>query len=194
VIGGQAMDSPAARPGSCGLRGVPFDRRAIRGTKFLRSRWLRSVVIVALLLAACTTVCTVGKALPAAADSAWTSQSTPPGIFFLNAVSCPSSTTCYAISFDEIAVTTDAGLTWNLAAAPPSGTSSGLNSISCPTTTDCTVVDTESNHQVITTTNGGATWTTQAIPVGATPSASPVRPRWTVTPQEKPQGTPSWAT
>jgi photosystem II stability/assembly factor-like uncharacterized protein len=96
-------------------------------------------------------------------------------------ISCPSATTCFAVSSaGNVWTTNDAWTTWH--SYPVTGT--GLNAINCPSTTVCFAVDNPSGGgmmiapppgNVFSTTNGGANWNlsfslghdTQAAGVGA---------------------------
>ena len=114
--------------------------------------------------------------------SSWapTTGSIPPGIAFLDSISCPSSTECVAVgaglsspstSPAQIAVTTDGGTTWSPVSV--SGVDE-LAGVSCPTTSACTAVGYGSSGGAViistadadTTASGGSTWTPATVPSG----------------------------
>ena len=74
---------------------------------------------------------------------------------FLVAISCPTTTTCFADGDGgSIVATTDGGATW---VAHPNGHNFYLaDSIACPTTTECFL---GTNSGLFETTDGGFTWT-----------------------------------
>jgi photosystem II stability/assembly factor-like uncharacterized protein len=98
------------------------------------------------------------------------------GIDYLDGVSCPTSTDCWAAGFGSdgigaVAVTTDGGSTWSNQILPSSSSGGIFNGIvwlggvSCPTSTDCWVAGLNSFEfgVVVATTDGGSTWSTQAL-------------------------------
>lgn len=95
-----------------------------------------------------------------------------PGIGF----SCPSTTTCYAVNFEnpgpngasEVVVTTDGGETWSPSALPVALTGPGPAALSCVDASTCALLGVTSAGSPIflETTNGGATWQQEAGPTG----------------------------
>lgn len=95
----------------------------------------------------------------------WQQQSLPVGVAVLAAnLSCPTTTTCFAIGFDELGhkyvlvTTTNSGTTWTASSLP-----AGLvyvTGMDCPTATDCLAVGfgSTSSTQLEVTTDGGTTW------------------------------------
>jgi photosystem II stability/assembly factor-like uncharacterized protein len=109
--------------------------------------------------------------------STWNNENlTSSGLGSLSAISCASSTACWALAIDGsgtqvVLATTDGWNTWTTQNVP-SDTGS-LGAISCPTTSDCWAVggtlteDSDSlsaTASIVTTTDGGSTWTTQSAP------------------------------
>ena len=75
----------------------------------------------------------------------------------LFAISCPTSSTCFAAgNFRTIVTTTNGGTGWALKTGLPSNT---LYGVSCPSTTTCFTVG--AGGEVGSTSNGGTTWSTQ---------------------------------
>jgi hypothetical protein len=98
-------------------------------------------------------------------------------------VSCPNSTTCYAVGSDSPATADSAliefwnGTAWSVQAAPlPSGGSHGsLQGIDCPSTAMCTAVGDYLNgtHDVALAIGwNGTSWAAQSVPVPAGTSQS----------------------
>ncbi len=93
----------------------------------------------------------------------WTSENTPQGVSQLNAISCPSTTTCYAAgggaASGVIVVTTDGGFTWSTQSATAAvGVAVG---VACPSTTTCHAVGNDQPGEAglfLSTTLGGAAW------------------------------------
>jgi len=80
----------------------------------------------------------------------------------LYAISCPSTTVCFAVGFGgEVAVTANGGTAWS---TQTSGTTQNLYSISCPSTSACFA--TGNGGTVIATANGGASWSAQTSNTG----------------------------
>lgn len=111
---------------------------------------------------------------PAAAAAPWTTVATyPQAQADLLAVSCPSTTRCFAVGYlgqngggragAAIVTTADGGATWTHQVPPTiwgPGVSGDLEAIACPSTTVCFAVGLASGHGgvIIGTTDGGATW------------------------------------
>lgn len=144
-----------------------------------RRRWLgvAGAVIAVLeatgagLVTAAAVVGMVAAGAPpaGAASSAygWTTQATAP--VGLSSVSCPSSTTCWAVG-SQIEVTTSSGLIWSAQSEP--GGVGGLASVSCVSTTTCWAAGSGAQGgAVIATTDAGQTWSNETLPSG-TPSLS----------------------
>lgn len=107
-----------------------------------------------------------------ATGSRWQVNAAYPAIPNTIAITCPSTSTCYAAGDNgsqhgDILGTINAGGTWTTQTVP-AGTG-GINFISCPSTTDCYAVGYVSSvdGEILTTTNAGSTWTAQALPAGA---------------------------
>jgi len=86
----------------------------------------------------------------------------------LSGVSCPSSTTCYAVgqlgpSPAVITRTTNDGGSWTVSVAPKV---TELQGIACPTPTNCVAVGDLGNMQgaVLLTSDGGASWSSASLP------------------------------
>jgi photosystem II stability/assembly factor-like uncharacterized protein len=102
----------------------------------------------------------------------WTNISTslPSGSFGVRAISCPTSTTCYAFGYPPSVgmVTSDSGETWAAVAGPtnveaPSGDRAFQNQ-ACSSASDCVVVgDGAAGPTEAFTTNGGTTWTAASV-------------------------------
>ena len=107
----------------------------------------------------------------------WTTVNAPAGIGQVDALSCPSSTTCTVVgvgaqsNLPVVAATTNGGMSWTNQNLPPGLVQ--LTGISCPSTTTCSAVGAWSGAAdpapgetaaVVTTTSGGATWTAESIP------------------------------
>ncbi len=102
----------------------------------------------------------------------WTPEPVPAGTTTasdttsLNAVACPTTTTCLAVGGTlnggaQVLVTSDAGATWTAEPLPTVG--AVLDGISCPSATTCTAVGATpiDTGVVVTTTDGGTTWTSE---------------------------------
>jgi len=81
----------------------------------------------------------------------------------LTAISCPSSTECYAVGETAfktgmVLTSSDGGATWSQRSVPAGV--GALAAISCPAAGTCTAVG---GTTVISTTNGGATWTEATV-------------------------------
>jgi hypothetical protein len=106
--------------------------------------------------------------------STWTAQTLPAGTPRLNAISCPSTSVCFAVgagnSGGVVVTTTNGGTSWSTQSVP-NGVFQ-LSGVSCPTSLICFAVGGffggggGNSATVIATTNGGTTWTMQSIPVG----------------------------
>jgi len=80
----------------------------------------------------------------------------------LYGVSCPSASTCYAVSSDQaVWKTTDGGATWSARQLPPDTLT--LKAVSCATIAACVAVGDEGT--IVATTDGGQTWIAQHNPV-----------------------------
>jgi photosystem II stability/assembly factor-like uncharacterized protein len=101
----------------------------------------------------------------------WRRQAGAPGIVYLNAISCPSVTTCFAVgdtvtdegaSSDAVFATGDGGRRWHEEAVPAKQFGGVLlSAISCPSISRCWA---GGGTGVMATTNGGASW--QALAPG----------------------------
>ena len=150
-----------------------YCRLLVLGRKALR------LFVPALLV---VTVLTVVGGVPAGAQasatansgSTWTTQTVPSGTSYLNAIACPSTTTCYAVGQNNsnavgvILATTNSGSTWTTQTLP-SGTAL-LYGIACTSTTTCyavgaIVINIGSSGfdygYILATTNSGSTWSAQ---------------------------------
>jgi photosystem II stability/assembly factor-like uncharacterized protein len=107
------------------------------------------------------------------------------GNTFLTGVSCPSSTTCFAVGYYDLSSTvatppnggiiestSNGGASWIPDAVPTfmQDSSDSLAGVSCSTTQDCVVVgygDTDGTtaYDVAVTTDGGSAWTEEDVPV-----------------------------
>src|ERR1017187_314861 len=152
-----------------------YCRLLVLGRKALR------LFVPALLV---VTVLTVVGGVPAGAQasatansgSTWTTQTVPSGTSYLNAIACPSTTTCYAVGENNsnsgaiILATTNSGSTWTTQTVP-SGTNY-LKAIACPSTTTCYAVGEDSSGSggaiILATINSGSTWSAQTVPSGTT--------------------------
>jgi photosystem II stability/assembly factor-like uncharacterized protein len=90
----------------------------------------------------------------------------------LNAISCPSVSTCFVAAggpaFDTAAISsTNGGIKWSTQTVP-TGTGE-LVDISCPSTSVCFASgdNLDSVGDLIATTDGGSTWNTQTLPSGS---------------------------
>ena len=99
----------------------------------------------------------LAAATPAAAlvpSGPWSSLN-PGTNEFLNSISCPGSSTCYAVGYNGvIVVTRDGGASWT---GLNSGTTNRLDSISCPSALVCYVAG-PFPPTILVTKDGGATW------------------------------------
>jgi photosystem II stability/assembly factor-like uncharacterized protein len=90
-------------------------------------------------------------------SSPWVWQNPLPQGNNLNAISCPSSSTCYAVGeLGTILVTTNGGVNWN---GQFSTTSKNLHGISCPSTSTCLAVG--DGGLILATNTSGSTWKAQ---------------------------------
>lgn len=107
----------------------------------------------------------------------WTTENGPEGMGQINAISCPSATTCTMVGYGAqtnlplVAATTNRGVSWTNETVPPGLLS--LIGISCISPSTCSAVGGWSGAAapsayetaaVVTTTNGGANWTSENIP------------------------------
>ena len=101
----------------------------------------------------------------------------PPGAMFpdLNGVSCPSTTSCFAVgnyetgAFENTLVEQWNGTSWSIVASPNAAGApeSILSGVSCPTTADCTAVGREFNGSDLVTLAeqwNGTSWSIVASP------------------------------
>jgi large repetitive protein len=103
----------------------------------------------------------------------WTSESPPGPNETLYAVSCPSSSTCFAVGYVSpdtalIIETINSGATWSTQTVPSPAV--GVNDISCPSTSECFATaggQTSYTPIMLGTTDGGTTWSVQSTPSGA---------------------------
>jgi hypothetical protein len=86
----------------------------------------------------------------------WSSQSSGVGDDLLG-ISCPTTSTCWAVgSNGRMLATGDGGATWSSRASG----GSELRGITCPTTSTCRVVG--FNGRILATSDGGASWSSQS--------------------------------
>ncbi len=109
--------------------------------------------------------------------STWHALTVLPVVGQLNGISCPSTTTCYAVGWDASAnpvlvQTSDGGSNWATDTLP-AGTSPVA--ISCPTASTCFApadvnggAGSGGSETVLHTTDSGATWTSQTVPAAVT--------------------------
>lgn len=93
----------------------------------------------------------------------WVNETLPAGTQALDAVSCPTTSSCWAVGGGTIVSSTNGGISWS-SQTPPSGVTS-LDAIPCPDTSHCWATA-ENENEIVATANGGATWTTELIPQG----------------------------
>jgi photosystem II stability/assembly factor-like uncharacterized protein len=119
----------------------------------------------------------LGLLLPASAVSAQTTSGYTDN--FVNDVSCPTQTECFAVGgsnaltgtpvLSYIASTNNGGNGWWRQGAP--STAGSLESVTCPTAEDCYAVGQGLTDQptqtIIATTDAGLVWTQQTVPAGA---------------------------
>jgi len=96
--------------------------------------------------------------------STWTVLASLP----VSKISCPSTTTCFAIGIDT-EVSTDSGHTWK--SGQGSSESNDVNSMDCVSTTTCYAVGGIGSFGYATT-DGGNTWTAETFPSGTKPELS----------------------
>jgi hypothetical protein len=96
----------------------------------------------------------------------WTNGSLPAGSASVHAISCPTSTTCYAFGYSpSVSITTsDGGNTWTTIAGPtnvqPPLNNSAVQNQACSSASDCVMVGRGSTGPTEAfTTNGATTWT-----------------------------------
>lgn len=91
----------------------------------------------------------------------WTNRTVPTGTGEIDALSCPSTSTCSAFGSAAIS-TTDAGATWTIHSIPSNDI---VSAVSCPSTTTCFATgDNLGTGFVIGTSDGGTTWTNDTVP------------------------------
>jgi len=99
----------------------------------------------------------------------WSTQETPPGgndsPGYIDGMSCPSTTTCFAVgsqgmTFPEILGTTNSGATWNALTIPSAPGIQAIQAIGCGSSTNCVAI---SGGYIFTTSNGGSTWSEQSV-------------------------------
>ncbi|MCL4446298.1 MAG: hypothetical protein M1134_05440 [Actinobacteria bacterium] len=154
-------------------------------------RWLLSASLVSsagLIVAACTTSggasIGVGGGTNGSAGLSMVGSPAPRGTGRLNAVACPTVTTCFAVgspppsaippsataSRAVVDVTKNAGLSWSMEKVVTS-TPTVLNSISCPTAKSCIAVGSTAVPSlagvVVRTLDGGKRWQQISSPSGA---------------------------
>ena len=106
--------------------------------------------------------------------STWNPESVPSGISGFSTITCPSSTTCYAVGTGQAAAaaaaavitTNNAGTTWSQRSVPAG--IGDITSIACPSTTICYAIagTTANNIVIIQTSNSAHTWSTDPLPSG----------------------------
>ena len=94
----------------------------------------------------------------------------------LDAISCPTATSCFAAGIEgsglsAIATTTNGGTTWTVESLPPAVAQVGLAAIACADSTNCVAVGPGGYGQgaapvIVVTTDGGVTWTSERMPGG----------------------------
>ncbi len=96
--------------------------------------------------------------------SSWTMGTIPTGVVVRN-VSCPSTSSCFAVGYSgssyygAVIVSTNGGASW-LISNLPSSTLPTLTQITCPTTQNCVVAGGQNSAVVVLdSSNGGASWT-----------------------------------
>lgn len=80
-------------------------------------------------------------------------------------LTCPATTTCYAVANADIEVTIDSGGTWRTAVLAGSG-NGGLDGIACPLPATCYATG---SLEIFATKGPGVTWTSQGVPDGTKP-------------------------
>lgn len=89
----------------------------------------------------------------------WTQVDSP---YFPYDASCPTASTCYFLTANGLAKTTDTGATVTIVADDPN-----LIQLACPTVDDCAAVeDAQPGLSFLETTDGGSTWTLGTLPAG----------------------------
>ena len=107
--------------------------------------------------------------------TSWTTENAPAGIGQINAISCPSATTCTVVGYGApsnlpvIAATTNGGMSWTNQTPPgPAGAHRDLVSLQfdlqCCGRMEWCCRAFRRKCRVVTTTNGGADWTSENIP------------------------------
>src|ERR1700674_1633131 len=122
-----------------------------------------STLLVATLVVVLCTLSTAqtAHAFLSTGDGTWVWQNPLPQGNSLSAVSCPTSSTCFAVGglfgYGTILATSNGGGTWTVQSP---GTSQAITGVSCPSTTACFAVG--GSATILGTSNGGATWTAQS--------------------------------
>src|ERR1700681_4189510 len=122
-----------------------------------------STLLVATLVVVLCTLSTAqtAHAFLSTGDGTWVWQNPLPQGNSMSAVSCPTSSTCFAVGglfgYGTILATSNGGGTWTVQSP---GTSQAITGVSCPNTTTCFAVG--GSGTILGTSNGGATWTAQS--------------------------------
>jgi photosystem II stability/assembly factor-like uncharacterized protein len=123
----------------------------------MRASWLRTAerVSAALLIAGAGVL--VAGSGPAAAQHVAPARAPVPA---LKAVSCSSTTSCFAVGGSTVVATTDAGAHWTVVASPPNVFD--LTGAACWSATRCLVVGSGNGDAgaIYRTSDGGLTWRT----------------------------------
>jgi hypothetical protein len=111
----------------------------------------------------------------------WHEQTTPISNLELNDITCPSTSTCYAVGRGDILGTTNSGTTWNVETAPSD--SDPPEEIACASTSTCVIVGNVLNcmlgentpcpperYATLSTTDSGRHWIGHGLP----PDVSPI--------------------
>ncbi|HVC82522.1 MAG TPA: YCF48-related protein, partial [Chloroflexota bacterium] len=97
--------------------------------------------------------------IPSTTTPTNTATASPTSTATLGSISCPSSSTCFAVGTGgTILATRNGGATWT---SLPSGTTQQLSGISCPSISTCVAVE-DLARAFLVTNDGGATWTSRA--------------------------------
>ncbi len=78
----------------------------------------------------------------------------------LNAVSCPATTTCFAVGANGVILATTDGSTWSAQTSPTAG---ALNGISCSSASKCLAVG--AGGTILATSNAGSSWSAEGTGV-----------------------------
>jgi len=120
---------------------------------------MKSTITRLLLMLAVAVLATKGAVT--VGSSAWTWQNPLPQGNGLNSISCPTSTTCFAVGDLGTILVTANGTTWTTQASPTTRT---LRGVSCPNPTTCYAVG---DGGLILKTDDGTTWFQQPSGTGA---------------------------